>query len=177
MFLMLCVHGTQHYWERLSWICDIAELLRKHRDFDWNSLLKTAAQTGGQRMLFLGLSLAHELLGTPLPDEILHRIEKERVVKECAQTIRRRLFETGAEPPGILETCLFYVRMRERFRDKARVCFRTFSRPVPGEWEKLGLDGFWARLSNVIQHLLIGLGYGLGLAKQRWRRQAQERAG
>ena len=169
LFLMLCVHGTQHYWGRLSWICDMAELLRKQPDFDWGGLLSLATEAGGQRMLFLGLSLAHGLLDAPVPDEILHRIERDRRVKECAQTVRSRLFDHAEAPPSVLGTCVFYVKMRERLRDKARVCFRTFSRPIPGEWDQLGLDGFWARFGNVIRHVLMSFSYGLGLARQRLR--------
>ena len=26
----LCVHGSRHIWERLSWICDLAELIARH---------------------------------------------------------------------------------------------------------------------------------------------------
>jgi hypothetical protein len=29
--LFLCIHGFKHGWERLGWICDVAELLRVHQ--------------------------------------------------------------------------------------------------------------------------------------------------
>jgi hypothetical protein len=133
-------------------------------DFDWSGLLNLATETGGRRILFLGLSLAHELLDAPVPDEILHRMHKDRAIKRAVQTIRRRLFEITEPPPGTLETCLFYVRVRERLQDKARLIFRTFSRPIPGQWDQLGLDDPCARLRNV---MWMGYSYGLGLAKQR----------
>src|SRR3712207_8653927 len=37
--LILCVHGTKHIWGRLSWICDVAELLRTQPDMDWEYVL------------------------------------------------------------------------------------------------------------------------------------------
>jgi hypothetical protein len=169
LLLVLCVHGAQHYWGRLGWICDIAELLRTFGNFDWSGLLSLATETGGRRILFLGLSLANELLDAPVPDEILHRIRKDRAIKRAVQTIRHRLFEITEPSPGTLETCLFYVRVRERLQDKARLIFRTFSRPIPGQWDQLGLDDSWARLRNVIRHMRMGYSYGLSLAKERLR--------
>jgi hypothetical protein len=169
LLLILCVHGTQHYWERLGWICDIAELLRRSGDIDWSGLSRIAAETGGLRMLFLGLSLAHELLDAPIPNEILHHIGKDRVVGGLVKLIRHRLFKGSDNPPGVLQTCLFYIRIRERFRDKARFCFRTLSRPIPGEWDRLALDGSCDRLTNVIRHVFLGFSYGLGLTRQRYK--------
>ena len=177
LLLILCVHGAQHYWGRLSWICDIAELLRKFGDVDWSGLLNLATETGGRRILFLGLGLAHELLDAPVPDEILHRIHKDRAMKGAVQTIRHRLFEITEPPPGTLETCLFYVRVRERLQDKARFIFRTFSRPIPGQWDQLGLDDPCARLKNVMRHMRMGYSYGLDLVKQRWRKQVRTTTG
>jgi hypothetical protein len=32
LMIILCVHGTKHVWGRLSWVCDIAELIRAYPD-------------------------------------------------------------------------------------------------------------------------------------------------
>ena len=37
---MLTVHGAHHYWLRLLWVCDIAELLRSRPDMDWPSVVQ-----------------------------------------------------------------------------------------------------------------------------------------
>ena len=55
LIIYLCMHGSRHSWERLAWICDVAELVRLNPDTDWNKLLDQAASLGGQRMLGLGL--------------------------------------------------------------------------------------------------------------------------
>jgi hypothetical protein len=169
LLLMLCVHGAKDSWGRLAWICDVAELLRKFSDLDWGALAKLARETGGLRMLYLGLHLAHELLEAPLPEGILQGISKDRTVAKTAQIIRERLFGRSDGNEGVLETCIFYIKMRERYRDKVRFLFRTFIRPVPGQWDQLGLEGPCARVSNVIRHVLMSVGYGLGLARQRLR--------
>src|SRR5262249_42201871 len=39
LILMLAVHGGKHIWERLAWICDIAQFVRVHAALDWKSVL------------------------------------------------------------------------------------------------------------------------------------------
>lgn len=38
--LVLCVHGAKHGWNRLMWVCDIAELLRANSHIDWTWLIE-----------------------------------------------------------------------------------------------------------------------------------------
>ena len=59
LLVMLCVHGTKHFWERLSWIVDIARLITV-RTVDWTFLFSLAAKRQSTRVLLLGLFLAHE---------------------------------------------------------------------------------------------------------------------
>ena len=62
LMVLLSVHGAKHFWNRLSWICDIAELAQIPRGVDWELSEKLARRMGCRRMWLLGLSLAHEML-------------------------------------------------------------------------------------------------------------------
>jgi hypothetical protein len=42
LLLILCAHGAKHLWMALGWICDVAELLRVHRDMNWPDILEEA---------------------------------------------------------------------------------------------------------------------------------------
>ncbi len=42
LLLLLCVHGAKDLWERLEWICGIAELIRAKRDVDWDAVTRYA---------------------------------------------------------------------------------------------------------------------------------------
>src|SRR5262245_4360724 len=77
LLLVLCVQAARDAWGdlshpyaqerghgRLLQICDIATLLQSHPDMDWDRVLGDARRLGGQRMLWFGLRVAHELLGT-----------------------------------------------------------------------------------------------------------------
>lgn len=63
--LLLLVHGTKHGWRRLSWVYDIALLLRQ--DVDWETVLRRAEQYGWRDAVLLGLSVTSELTGLSVP--------------------------------------------------------------------------------------------------------------
>ncbi len=70
LLLVLCVHGAKHLWERLLWLCDIAQLLERNPDIDWECVLSSAREREIERMMALCLSLVRDVMGSPLPDFI-----------------------------------------------------------------------------------------------------------
>lgn len=126
---ILCVQIAKDCWqwrEQLAKICDLAEVVRVHQDMDWNRVMKQARSIGSERMLFLGLLLAQELLGTVLPEEVLQRIHAQPVVTILCKQVCERIFtidhrsSTVNSLPKYLDTekNLFYFRVRERWQDK-----------------------------------------------------------
>jgi hypothetical protein len=121
MLLILCVHGSKHRWTRLQWVCDVAELLRAHPDMDWESVLgRLARQLGAQRMLTLGIVLAHDLLGTTLSVEELKRLTQDEVAESLVRQLRSQLFLEGGGVHDSGEPSAFYLKLRERWWDKAK---------------------------------------------------------
>jgi len=67
-FLALCGHGTKHCWDRLKWLCDIAQFFRRYADaLDWKQELKHADRNECRNVVLLVAALASEVLGSPLP--------------------------------------------------------------------------------------------------------------
>jgi Uncharacterised nucleotidyltransferase len=128
LLLMLCVHGTKHRWEQLKWICDIAEMVDTYREkLDWDRLMDQACSLGGERMLLLGLFLAHDLLLAELPEETLERIHNDPQVKLLAGQVSKQLFHEASNPARIRdELPFFYWKSRERLRDKLALLLRYF---------------------------------------------------
>jgi hypothetical protein len=118
VLLLLCAHGAKHYWSRLGWLCDIAELLRVYPGLDWDWLLVEARRLGALRMLLLGLCLPQILLGTTLPAEVMHHLEANAVVRALAAQVRGWLFRAADEPRSTVADYLFSLRMRERWQDR-----------------------------------------------------------
>jgi hypothetical protein len=120
MLLILCVHGSKHRWTRLQWVCDIAELLRAHPRMDWERVLELASRLGAQRMLTLGIVLAHDLLGTTFSAEELKRLRKNEVAESLVRQLRSQLFQDSEGVHDSGEPSAFYLKLRERWWDKTK---------------------------------------------------------
>src|SRR2546428_800598 len=88
LLLVLCAHGAKHCWERLGWICDVAELLRGTPALDLSGMLAQARSLGVERIVLLGLRLAAELLDVPLPEDVACRARDDRAVGALAAQVR-----------------------------------------------------------------------------------------
>lgn len=138
LLLILCVHGGKHIWERLAWLCDIAELIVAHPDMDWEGLLTEARVLRVHRLLLLGLSLINELLEVPLPKTLGQEIKADSTVKALALQVRRNLF-TDSLSFELTELLSFNYKIRERRWDGARYCYYITVPPTPAEWSSLDL--------------------------------------
>jgi hypothetical protein len=119
LLLVLSVHGSKHHWGRLLWICDIAELLRTYdQEIDWKRLTKRASSLGTERILYLALFLAHDVLGAIVPEDVWQRTQSAPKVASLAAQVRSQLF--AAAPVLAVEQPSFYVQLRERATDRLR---------------------------------------------------------
>ena len=119
--LYLCMHGSRHGWERLQWICDVAEFLRVHSDLDWKRVWAEAHSLRNERNLALGLYLAHELLSASLPGTVLQRITADPEVTSLAAQVRVLLFAEQPARPDISYWRNYHLRVTERSRDRMRL--------------------------------------------------------
>jgi hypothetical protein len=133
--LILCVHGAKHGWNKLMWVCDIAEVIRVNSHIDWTWLIEHAEKLGGRRMLLLGLHLANTLLETRLPEKVELQVQADRTIGSLARQVSEELLRGAYEPSGILEERPFlYMKLREHWRDRLQVflhyCPEYFARMV-----------------------------------------------
>ena len=151
--LILCLNGTKEYWRSLERICSVAELLRTHQGINWEIVIKQAKTNGCERMLLIGLLLAHELLGTSLPEIVLQKIQVQPVVKSLTSQVQQWLFCEGENPLIDTQIKLFQFRVRERLQD----LFLYFTHPQWIDQEFLHLPPFLSFLYYVIRPIrLIG---------------------
>jgi hypothetical protein len=123
--IILCSHGSKHFWKRLSWICDIAGFI-KRKDINWELVNQRASKIGCLRMVWLGLHLASDVLGAELPVEISRRIDADTDIKIIAEHLKNLLFDSDREISGTIEMALLHLKMRERKRDKFKYSYRLF---------------------------------------------------
>ena len=163
LLLVLCAHGARHRWERLEWICDLAELLRRAPDLDLPRALERARTLGAERMVLLGLRLVTDLLDVPLPDGVRERVATDSAVAALARLVRNGLFR---HTPGTMherwELRLFQLRTRERWRDRARFAARVAFQPTLGDLTWLPLPDVLYPLYYVARPVRLIAKYGLG---------------
>jgi hypothetical protein len=86
--LLLAAHGTMHGWASLLWVCDFAELLRRHQGMDWDAIFVRAQQAHSSRPLLLAILLASILLDAPAPLELVTKARDNSAVRELAEKAR-----------------------------------------------------------------------------------------
>jgi hypothetical protein len=140
LLLVLCVHGAKHCWSRLKGIRDVAETIVAHPALDWEWVVDEAGAVGAQRILWLGLFLAAELLGAVLPPNVRSHIVEDPMVPRLAGDVRARLFRDDVRHAVSADAQLFYLQMRERMRERLPQAVR-FVRTYTRERFTGGLDG------------------------------------
>jgi hypothetical protein len=157
LLLILCAHGTKHFWTRLTWICDIALLLRKYPAMDWSLVLRRADELGARGMTLLSLELANQVLGAELSPEIHHALRPTHLAQ--AEELALRLFDPASKHDevrkgarmqltggGLFESLIFHFKTRESWASGMRYIFHRALTPNP-------LDMDWVRLPRPLNFL------------------------
>ncbi len=169
LLLLLCIHGTKHLWERLSWICDVADLLRvsdADAPLDWAKVQQSTERFAVKRMVALGLVLAHEILDAPLPPEILAWARSQKRVQVLAAQIGERLFAEIQEESEIAQARALMATM-DAGPDRARFAWPIVSTPSVEERAALVLPGPLEYLRHITHAARLLWTYGAQVARAR----------
>lgn len=125
--LHLCANGAKDSWGVLTKICDIAELLRRET-FDWPVVIQRARDSDTQRILHVGLALAHGLLEATLPAAVEQQMYRDPAVRALVTEVSDRLFDpasaarkkVGRTLPESVAHHRFRIKLLERPDEKVR---------------------------------------------------------
>ena len=162
LLVMLCVHGAKHFWERLAWIVDIAQLITV-QEVDWTLLLQIAAKTESTRLLLLGLYLAHELVAAPLPQSVLEHACGDAQVQWLARKVLEQYAGISDPSAGVWPRAVFRLRSCDGFRQGLRQLFRLSLSPTESDRQTVQLPAFLSPLYSLVRLLRLLGEYGLGL--------------
>ena len=163
LLLVLCLHGFTHHWERLGWVCDVAGLIDRRKDINWQQVFDSASRQGCRRILSLGITLASELLEAPVPADVMQSAQRDRVVTKLAGEVRKQLFAPKPSASGILDEALLQLRMRERRRDKLMSGVRLAATPRVYDWTLVSLPRWLLFLYYPLRPLRLAGKYGARL--------------
>jgi hypothetical protein len=133
LLLALCIHAAKHVWVQLSWLCDIAQLV-KSRPLDWNAIQDEARRLGIERIVSLNLLLAHKVLGSAMPPAIQSRVQEDPSTTILAAGILRIIESSVHYDTESIPYFRLMMRLRERWQDQARFLWRLASTPSVSEW-------------------------------------------
>jgi hypothetical protein len=159
--VMLCVHGAKHFWERLLWILDVAELVTV-QEVDWDLLTRIAAALESTRVLLLGLYLAHDLFDAPVPGQLLEEISRDRAVQELAKKVCEQYAEISNTGAGVLPRAIFRVRLRDGIGQGLRHTWRLAMSPTESDRQKAPLPRWLTPLYMLVRPWRLLREYGLG---------------
>jgi len=135
MLLILCIHASGHYWDRLSWTCDVSELIQSE-DIDWDYILIKADELRIKRLLFINLLLAVDLLDLNLPNDILKHLES-KTIQNLAFKVKKRIFIPYSD--GFFRSASLRINIREKRSHQIKDFFKTMFLPTNEEWNKSAL--------------------------------------
>jgi hypothetical protein len=131
--LLICIHGAKHLWEKLGYIADVAAFVSE-QELDWERVMSAAEEVGGERMLYVGLRLAGNLLGAALPESVAALSRSDATVGRLASQITRWLPAAGSAPLGIIERAMFRMRMRGGIFSGPAYLLRLSFSPTEEDW-------------------------------------------
>jgi len=162
----LCVHGSKDFWERISWIADVAELIQRPAELDWDRAFRTAESLRVERMLHLGLVLADELLQAPLPDEVRKRVRGDGEALAVAREAEERTLSRHHSRISAAGRMRFRRQMVRGRLAGWRYSLRLAVIPAEEDWEMVQLPRLLAPLYLALRPLRL-------LAKYGWARRRQ----
>jgi len=136
--VLICIHGAKHFWERLIWIADVAALITRQSDIDWERTTESASAAGAEHLLNTGLRLASDVLRVCIPEKVSARVHSDLAAAQLVEAVLRWLPAAGYAPPGLFERALFRLRMRGGVFAAPAYLLRLSFSPTEEDWQKNG---------------------------------------
>jgi hypothetical protein len=169
LLLTLCIHGSKHLWEKTKWICDVAELIQRHKEtINWSLVNEQANQLGSRKMLELGLYMAQylEQIGDSKEgftrDAFKRYQATDTAISALALRIGGRLFNKVEKEQKIHEAATYYLIFRDSFSERFRYYVHLCLIPLPTKyWGLLPCPRLFALFYSFVVSIRFLVKYGL----------------
>lgn len=160
LLLYLCYHGGKSLWRGLKWVCDIDRLVSVCR-VDWKEIERRAVACGCWRMVRLGLLLAQENLGAPIPPGLLECPLADKALRAVAGHATDHWF--CLEPvPRRLQDIFLPLRLPDRFVQRLLGLAKLLVTPSARDWRWAALPSQLSFVYYFWRPLRLGCKYTLG---------------
>lgn len=130
LLLVLCVHGAKHAWSPLRLVSDLAALLRTYPVAAWDTVFHEARAAGAERILLLGLGLAHDLLESSLPGEPQQRLASNAAVGTLRRGVAGSVW-TVSPDHGMWSVLVFRFHLWDTLPLRLQFLLRSALNPAP----------------------------------------------
>jgi Uncharacterised nucleotidyltransferase len=140
--LLLAGHGTKEAWRSLGWVCDFSIFVESAPGLDWASLLVRARRRGSGNALLLGCAMARELLGTPVPGDLVKPLASNKRVGRLVEQLVEQMW--GGIATLQRPTPLMDIDLCDRRWDRVKAALSVVFTPTPGDYHARPLPaGLW----------------------------------
>ena len=158
----ICVHGATHFWDRLSWIADVAALITRETSIDWESVGMIAKEVEAERMLHTGLLLASDLLSTQLPEKVVKEMREDTGAAKLAMLVLTWMTAADKRSPTLFERAAFRLLMRGRGFSALSYLLRISLSPTEEDWKQDDQRNRRSILAAMRRPFRLMRKYGLG---------------
>lgn len=159
--VLLCIHGSKDFWERISWLADVSEFVQWQTGLDWDLVWRRAKELKAVRMLSLGLLLAVRVLDAPLPGEISARVEADSTAAAIANAISQRLVAGALPVRSAAESFRYRRQMVPGVLSSWKYGLRLATAPAEEDWMMLRLPRALSPLYAVLRPFRLFRKYGM----------------
>ncbi|MEO5589240.1 MAG: nucleotidyltransferase family protein, partial [Gemmatimonadaceae bacterium] len=144
LFIYVCAHATKHGWSSLRFLSDFAQLADRLTADESARAHALSIRYGIRRMVALGFVMMRDTFGE-MPPQFLQTDSRQK--GDPLASLARANLESGGQsskflPAGVgdihpyLDLLVFWIRTRERYRDKFRIAAMTLFSPSAQDVER-----------------------------------------
>ena len=141
---IVAIHGGRHLWERLAWVCDVAQAATVH-GADPDRAYDMARGAGYGKAVPVAFRMAERVLGTATPTERLRSEASAPSTDAICEALLTLVLAPGGPERASART---YARQRALIMDRRRAALRGMVRaavtPTASDWGAIRLpDALW----------------------------------
>jgi hypothetical protein len=130
LLLALCIHGVKHGWERWIWLFDIAALIARQPQLDWDQLTKRAHEYAITEPVYLSLRLTETVCGSALPPSVLKGLGVRPAIERLIPSLNSAIVQDPNALRGNLRKYLLPLQTLTKGGDRRKYLLRLLKERI-----------------------------------------------
>ncbi|MDO8432478.1 MAG: nucleotidyltransferase family protein, partial [Candidatus Binatus sp.] len=160
LLLYLCAHGARHGWKDLRLSADLGRLIHLRADLDWDQLIRSSRQAGGERVLALGLQMVNRLIGVEYPANVAEFVQATMRDQQFARRLEENVLIEVPDGDETLAAFRLQFRLASGIAAKLRCALGFSLLPTEADASSLPLPPALFFLYYAYRPARLALKYG-----------------